>query len=704
MTFQLVVPIIAFSLCLFLTIIVLLKNHRSLVHRLFAAFLFGMGMWGGFIYFMRSSSEPADALTWERIVMPCLVLAAVAFLHFSFLITHRKPKKWVIRFAYLFLLLILILTPTGLIVKGIGEDAFGYYPIAGPVFYLVAILPYFSYSYGIITLYKGYRSSRSYEERNSFVYMIAGVTMFLVGGIIDILSIVGIPVPPMALVGNILFALLTSIALLKYHLLDIQVVIRKGMTYFLVSAILAIPFIALIYLSPQLFGQSGLLWIMFVVLITAFFLQPLQNFAQKYIDKLFYRNRYDFLQSLVYFSKQIHDITELSALCSSFVNLVNKALQSRGIYLLLLTNNGLFKTVSYAGSNSEPITFSENSPLIRHLRSQQDLIYRNDISTVPRLQSTSAYDIKKLDNINAEVILAMKMQRDKLVGILILGEKLSGQPYSHTEIELVQTISTQLAAQLENALLYETERELRKELEKHDTQKTEFLHSIAHELKTPLTAILSSSELLDSEFALSDNSEIKSRLINNIMHSSTLVNKRVSELLDIARMEQFDNDILKLDMEIIEIHEFVGQCVQRIKIMFDNNGQQLKVEVRNTLPKIRGDRERLEQVVFNLLSNANKYSPQDSEIVIKAVRNKDAIVIEVEDEAPLVTDNEKGKIFKPYYRGEDAEERRQYPGLGLGLAISKKIIDAHNGEMWVRNKSNGNVFGFSLPVLDGDEC
>jgi K+-sensing histidine kinase KdpD len=294
----------------------------------------------------------------------------------------------------------------------------------------------------------------------------------------------------------------------------------------------------------------------------------------------------------------------------------------------------------------------------------------------------------------------MKMQRDKLVGLLILGKKLSGQPYSHAEIELVQTISTHLTAQLENALLYETERELRKELEKQDTLKTEFLHSVAHELKTPLTAILSSSELLDSELALSDNTEIKSRLINNIMHGSTLVNRRVSELLDIARMEQFGNDNLKLDTEIIEISEFLTQCIQGVKIIFDNNEQRLTIEVSNTLPKILGDRERLEQVVFNLLSNANKYSPHNSEIIIKAFCNKNAIVIEVEDEAPLVTDDEKDNIFKPYYRGEDVEERNQYPGLGLGLAISKKIIDSHNGEMWVRNKSNGNIFGFSLPVLD----
>jgi signal transduction histidine kinase len=69
----------------------------------------------------------------------------------------------------------------------------------------------------------------------------------------------------------------------------------------------------------------------------------------------------------------------------------------------------------------------------------------------------------------------------------------------------------------------------------------------------------------------------------------------------------------------------------------------------------------------------------------------------------LVTDEEKDKIFKPYYRGEDAEKRRQHPGLGLGLAISKRIIDSHNGEMWVRNKSNGNIFGFSLPVSDVDD-
>ena len=102
----------------------------------------------------------------------------------------------------------------------------------------------------------------------------------------------------------------------------------------------------------------------------------------------------------------------------------------------------------------------------------------------------------------------------------------------------------------------------------------------------------------------------------------------------------------------------------------------------------------------NMLSNANKYSPAGSEIVLR-IRGEDTkVVIEVEDSGPKINGLEKTKIFDPYYRGENTNKRGQIPGLGLGLAISKNIVELHKGDIWVESKpTKGNIFAFSLPIL-----
>ena len=125
------------------------------------------------------------------------------------------------------------------------------------------------------------------------------------------------------------------------------------------------------------------------------------------------------------------------------------------------------------------------------------------------------------------------------------------------------------------------------------------------------------------------------------------------------------------------------------------------MEIPEKLPPVKADRVKLEQVIYNLLSNANKFSPYDSEIILR-VRGKDSrIEIEVEDSAAIIPDKEKEKVFSPYYRSSDAEKKDRFPGLGLGLAISKRIVELHNGEISISSSiRRGNVFSVSLPVLD----
>ncbi len=418
------------------------------------------------------------------------------------------------------------------------------------------------------------------------------------------------------------------------------------------------------------------------------------------MDRWFYRERYDFLRELESFSREAHDISDPKQLGSSLVKLIGRALQTSGVHLLLLSQSGDFTVISSTGKNTAQLTLKSHSPLLRWLQSNKGLLYHQDLDIIPQLQSLTVKEKKELENIGVELFIPLKSKRDELVGLVLLGEKLSQQPYSEEDERLVLTVASRMAIELENARLYNLETTMRKELQRQDEQKTEFLHSVAHELKTPLTAIISSSELIGTEMSSTTLSQ-RQRLARNISRSAWLMERRVAELLDLAKMQLGD---LQLKLEPLEIGVIIEEVTSQLLPLFKNKGQSLKLEIPDCLSPVKADRGKIEQVLLNLLSNANKFSPTGGNITLRAKEVDDRIVVEVKDSAPVITEEEKEKLFEPYYRGGDADERARIPGLGLGLAISKKLVELHQGKIWVESEpGKGNSFIFSIPTRNREQ-
>jgi len=300
--------------------------------------------------------------------------------------------------------------------------------------------------------------------------------------------------------------------------------------------------------------------------------------------------------------------------------------------------------------------------------------------------------MEALQKTQAELIIPILTKENELVGLIILGRKLSQLEYSDEDERLITAVANRMATELENARLYDSEKNIRQQLEMQDIRKTEFLHSVAHELKTPLTAILSSSELLTGNLPI--DPKLRKRLAINVQKSARSMNRRVVELLDLARIQ-----IGQLDIKLkpLEIAEVISEVTEQLDIIFASKEQTLTLEIPSSLPKVNADREKLEQVLFNLLSNANKFSPTGSNVTLTVRKVGSKVIIEVEDSALPINENEKNKIFDPYYRSEDSMKRERSPGLGLGLSVSKRILELHQGEIWVETKAGkGNVFAFSL--------
>lgn len=237
---------------------------------------------------------------------------------------------------------------------------------------------------------------------------------------------------------------------------------------------------------------------------------------------------------------------------------------------------------------------------------------------------------------------------------------------------------------------YKKESALRKELEAEMKRRAEFTRALVHELKTPLTPIVASSDVLVEAIT----EQTLHAMAENINKGALNLSKRIDELLDIARSEL---NVLKITPQPLEPILVVEEVVSEMGVMAKSNGQTLKLKLPTSLPLITADRSRIKQVIENILTNALKFTPEGGEICIGARQNKGDVIIEIKDTGPGLTNEERARVFHPYYRKES--DRDHLSGLGLGLAICKKIIDLHNGRIWVKNRrGGGSIFGFSIPL------
>ena len=212
-----------------------------------------------------------------------------------------------------------------------------------------------------------------------------------------------------------------------------------------------------------------------------------------------------------------------------------------------------------------------------------------------------------------------------------------------------------------------------------------------HDLKAPLAAVESYHRVMLGGFAGELNEEQKKMLQSSSRRISDLLNL-ITNIMDVSRVDTKD-----LAISEISLAQVIMDSVELMRPLAEEKGIQLKVEVDEELPPIYGARDRLKQVVTNLLSNGIKFTPAEGMVAVKAIDGTDSVRVEVVDTGVGITAEELPRIFDDFYRGLNSSER----GAGLGLSIAKRIIEAHGGKIWAVSPCPGSDAGsdfiFTLP-------
>ncbi len=242
-----------------------------------------------------------------------------------------------------------------------------------------------------------------------------------------------------------------------------------------------------------------------------------------------------------------------------------------------------------------------------------------------------------------------------------------------------------------------TEEKIKKQnvqLKKLDRVKTDFLNSTSHELRTPVASIKGYIQMLLKQ-TLGNITEEQKKALEVLLRNTNRLDHLIQDILDISRLE---SGTMKFITEKTDVTKMVNEIAETMQASADLKRIKINIDIQKEIPDLMIDQERIKQVLMNLVDNAIKFSPDSSTINIKARKEKENVLFEVQDFGRGIPKNKQKKIFERFYQVDSGIDRK-FGGIGLGLTISKKIIDIYDGQIWVDSTlGKGSSFRFSLPL------
>jgi len=296
----------------------------------------------------------------------------------------------------------------------------------------------------------------------------------------------------------------------------------------------------------------------------------------------------------------------------------------------------------------------------------------------------------------------------KVTGIINI-ESRQRDAFTKDDVRLFSTLANNLAVLVERARLFEEVETARAKLQQRaqeleeanvklqemDRLKSQFLANMSHELRTPLNSIIGFSEVL-ADGLLGDLSPEQKECAENILYSGEHLLALINDVLDLSKIEAGG---MTLEPRTFEVAGWLEEVQATVRQLFDKESQELKVNLADDLPPLTADRFRIKQVMINLLSNANKFTPEGGKITITCrLADQDAMLFSVADTGIGIKAEDQEVIFEEFRQSSDTSAPKT-EGTGLGLAISKRLVEMHGGRIWVESEYGyGATFSFLLPL------
>lgn len=384
--------------------------------------------------------------------------------------------------------------------------------------------------------------------------------------------------------------------------------------------------------------------------------------------------RADWLERLIALSRSLNSTLSLPPLLDRIVTAAQELTQTEFCSILLIDHR----------SGQLYFKAATNLPGVHSIVVPMESIAGSVVQTgKPLIVPDTSKDARfygKVDEqtkVTTRSILAVPLiARDEVIGVLEAINKDGGGEFTAEDIELLTLLGDQAAVAVQNAILF---------------QQSDLIAEIVHEMRTPLTAIISYADLLQRPGATPAQC---CQFAGIIQHEADRISGIASSFLDLARLESGRAHLTK---GRIDPSTVIYMAVNVLAPQADDKQIGLLIDAPDALPLVTGDAQRLHQVMLNLVGNAIKYCQAGDSVTIKAESEQDRLTISVADTGPGIPADALPHIFERFYRVPGTESKAS--GAGLGLIITQKIIEAHGGEIAVSSEEgHGATFTFTLPM------
>ncbi len=442
-------------------LVLTLPSLERRTNRVFAFHLGIAAIWSFTSFMLHLNAFPEQALLWNELLTIAIIGVLITYYHFVRAYVD-KPAGVLLYIGYALLLALAVLSLRGDIVQYA-------YVVDGVLFHSLGISLYFiggiSLTFigaGLHQLVKKYRNSIDPVESNRTAYLIAGwsiMILFAYSNLIPALD--GIPLDH---IGSLANALIIAYAIRKYQLVDIKVVVRRGLVYSTLTVLITALYLLLIFVLQRSYsnavGSGRLVLAITVAVVIAIAFNPFRNFIQGRIDRLFFRETYDYRQMLLHFSDKVSNVLDLDELAQSILEpLVNAMHVKRAALLFPEVGSGDFTTRFARQSNGdEPMArlkLTSDNPIVNWLATEGKALRQKLIDIMPQFKGLWEVERTAL-NVLAVDLLCPIRSKGKLIGILALGKKQSDSSYSDEEISLLMTMANEAGVAVENARMLDS--------------------------------------------------------------------------------------------------------------------------------------------------------------------------------------------------------------------------------------------------------
>ena len=698
-------PLLALVLNVSLAGITLFRNPGSRLNRLFTYFVGGMAVWNFGVFMLRRSPDEATAVFWEIVIHTGVIALPAFYYHFVLIFlesTTRHRTSLLVVYALALLFSIINLSGSSLFMSGVNSTYWGWAPATGLLY-----TPFFVYFncfliYGLLHLVRTYNDVDSSFRRNRATLILLGTLVSLIGGLIDFARFIlarFVPaadlVYPMGIPANMVFALMLGTSIVRYRLFDVNVVVKKGAIYLLLWGVLTSVLVAAEQYAD--WDQLNPLWVILPLgFVMTMLVSPLGQRLEEGIERVMFSRRRGCYETLLDLSKRMGSILDFGRLMETLVHGLVRGVPLTHCVLMIYDAQRsafvVYREDATVGEGVGAVAIRVDSRIVQWLNQTGRVLVKEEVKLNPEIAAYFETAEGELDAIKATLIVPLKIE-GKLTGILLVGEKLSGDIFDDQELEVLAVLANQVAISLENARLYEELSESNAQLLQASRLKSQFLASMSHELRTPLNSIIGFSKVLLNRFD-GELTERQETYIRSVHNSGAHLLQLINGILDFSRIEAGK---LEMISEELDLHELIDECIESSMPLA--RGQQMKLEknVPLELPPLSGDRTKVKQILLNLLSNAIKFTAQ-GRILVSVVAEPDAIRVSVADTGIGIREDDLAHLFEPFQQ-LDNPVARSAGGTGLGLAISKKFVELHGGRIWAESRENqGSTFHFTLPL------